>query len=192
MKNALVQVLIYALLLLAGYQLGRYLTKKHYEKQIDEIVTIYTGEDKSDIVYGAAEGLELNSENAVIVDVEGNNADISVLSAPKNLCARFSATGCRPCIDTMTSALQAFAAENPDWHINLLIDNIPLRDMYVLSKEFGKSFSLYSADRVSAELGNEVSPVIFRVSPEGRVFRHFTCSPDAPERTRAYVATAAL
>lgn len=186
MKKFLIQAASIILLLFAGYQIGHLVSKKQFNKELDDIVNIYAEETTED---DYIDGLVLTRNNADISDAEGKRVDISRLAAANNVCARFSASGCRPCIETLTNALQDFTITHPDWHVNLLIDNIPLRDLYVLSKEFGKSFSLYSADNISADLGSQTSPVVFRITPDGTVYRHFKCDPEHPDRTINYVAS---
>ncbi len=188
MKSTIIWIVICVLTLLCGFQLGFMISGKKYEKKLDEVINIYTTDDETaEYTPSFHEGLQLDSTNCKIYDIHGNDIAVGTLSAPKNICARFSATGCRPCIDTLTESLKAFSKSNPDWHINLLIDNIALRDIYVLSKEYGPSFSLYSTDDTNIDLGSSISPIIFCLSPDKKIYRHFTCAPDAPERTKAYV-----
>lgn len=191
MKKYIITGLSCILIASATFFIGRISAQKQYEKKIDDIINIYTGDS-----FGPDEtnydGLILSAENTDIADVYGQNTDISDLGGSKKVCARFSATGCRPCIDTLTEALLAFAEKNPDWHINLLIDNILQRDMYVLSKEFGPSFSLYSTGPAMADTGSDITPVVFRLTEDGKIFRHFTCNPDKPERTQNYTESIAL
>ncbi len=189
MKKNITTILICVLMAVAAFYIGRISLQKHYERKIEEIVNIYYDKsDESDV----APDYDGKIVAIDLCDVYGKKVDIDSISGKRNVCARFSATGCRPCIDTLTDALQAFVESNPDWHVNLLIDNIYQRDMYVLSKEFGPSFSLYSTGASMGDTGSDISPVMFRVTPEGKIFRHFICSPDYPERTYDYVSTIGL
>lgn len=191
MKKSIITIIIAVLFLFAGYQIGHVVSKKKFDKELEEIATLYSEDiDATEDKY--FDGINLNAENADIVDATGKHIDIRELGKPKNICTRFSATGCRPCIDTLTSSLQTFVMEHPQWHVNMIIDDIPLRDLYVLSKEFGPNFSLYSAANVTAELNDGPSPAVFRLSPEGTVYRHFACNPQYPERTKIYVSAIAV
>ena len=190
MKNLILQLLIILCALLLGYQGGKMLTQKECNKRIDEIVTLYTSDDDDESGKSAVnlfEGMVLSDSCGYLVNAANEKVNIKSLPTAKNVFARYSATGCRPCIETLLGTLRTFADQNPDWHVNLLIDNIPLRDLYVLSKEFGSNFTLYSTENFNVGLGSEVSPVMFRISPSGRIYRHFTCVSDMPELTRAYV-----
>ncbi len=191
MKRHILSYIVCILIASTAFFIGRISTQKQYEKKIDEIINIYTG-DSVEPEVSNYDVTVLSSENADIADVYGKQTDILSIAGPKKVFARFSATGCRPCIDTLTDALLKFSAENPDWHINLLIDNILQRDMYVLSKEFGPSFSLYSTGSAMADTGSDISPVMFRLTEDGKIFRHFTCSPDHPERTLNYTECISL
>lgn len=195
MKTTVLKVIICLLLMLAAFQLGYLLAKQRYVKEINSIVEMYAGEvpEEEPVAFvNQCEGLLLDSASFDIRDVNGAVVDYKDLAGDKSLCARFSASGCRPCTDNLIANLKEFAHVHPDWHINLLIDGMPLRDMYVYSKEFGPTFSLYSADNIRHDFGSRVSPVIFRVNREGRLYRHFTCSPGAPERTAAYMSSVLL
>lgn len=189
MKNALIQIGIILLAALCGYQADNIITEKEYNKKIEEIITIYTddeAEQPATNYVNVYEGMDIAENSGFITDANGKSYNLQTLSGPKTICARFSANGCRPCIDTLTEALKDFASANPDWRINLLIDNVPLRDLFVMSKEFGSGFTLYSAANMPY-IGNETNPVMFRVSQDGKIYRHFTCASDMPERTRTYV-----
>lgn len=191
MKKYIIPGLTYILIASAAFFIGRISVQKQYEKKIDDIINIYAGDalETDETIY---DGQTLSTENTDIADVYGHTADIHNLSGDKNVCARFSATGCRPCIDTLTETLLEFAQSNPEWRINILIDNILQRDLYVLSKELGPSFSLYSTGPAMADTGSDISPVVFRLTEDGKIFRHFTCSPNKPERTRNYIESIAL
>lgn len=189
MKKALVYTAVGILIFILGYQTGQLMMKKDCDRKLEEVVNIYTSADISseDSAAGSAfDGLDISSDT--LLDCTGKAVAVSSLPGGKCIYAEYSNTGCRPCIDFLTAQLREFAARNPDWHICLIVDAIPVRDLYVLSKEFGPSFTLYSSERLETDLGSEVSPVMFRLDKDGKVFRHFTCSPDDHGRTADYIS----
>ena len=183
----LYQIIGALLVALAAFQIGRISAKKDCERRIDEVVAIYSAEEADAVT--SFDKVVLAPDSAVLLSPTGEKIPLRVLASPRNVTARYSATGCPLCIDVLLEELRKFTTTHPEWHINLLIDNMPPRDLYVFSKEFDSSFSLYSADALSVDLGSDISPVVFRVDKDGGVYRHFTCSSDAPELTERYVAT---
>ena len=191
MKKTLVYTAVGILIFILGYQTGHFVTKKNCDRKLEEVVNIYTSSDISaednDGTSGSIfDGLDISGDT--LLDCTGKTVAVSSLPGGKCIYAEYSNTGCRPCIDFLTAQLREFAAQNPDWHISLIVDAIPVRDLYVLSKEFGPSFTLYSSERLETDLGSEVSPVMFRLDKNGKVFRHFTCSPDDHGRTADYIS----
>lgn len=195
MKKNLFYSIIAVLLCSAAFCIGCVYTTQKYKKEVEGIINMYASDEYEDAMQMQEkiyDGLILDNNNMPISDTRGNEIDISTLGGSKSIIARFSATGCPPCINTLLESLQTFAEKNPTWHINLLIDNIALRDLFVMSKEYGPSFSLYSTTESAVDTGSSISPVVFRITPEGKIFRHFTCNPNYPEYTFNYAESISL
>ncbi len=129
------------------------------------------------------------SNNEKILDYKGESISPASISGENTLVARFSTSACRPCVNALTASLNKFAAAHPDWHIVLMLKNIQLRDLYVIAPDFGPQFSLYACDSLAADFDNADTPVLFQLSPEGRIQNHFTCKYGNYDRTDRYLDT---
>lgn len=187
MKKTALYILIVVLVFVLGWQLGRMPAGEKQALPVGATEAAANDFDDEAETSAELEGMLLPSDSIELKDYSGNRVPLDSLIAAGGLIARYSANGCRPCINSLTEALKAYAAENPDSTVWLLIKDIMPRDLYVKSSEYNAQFRLLSCDYMPLDFNDAETPVMFRLDGQGRVRAHFTCRYGAPERNRQYL-----
>lgn len=189
MKHKALLIIGGLLLFCLGLQVGRYTTTRAQESKnaSNELPSALTDDETE--ISTECNGTVLNYDSLNIVNYKGEPIPISALQSSKTLIARYSATACRPCLNALSTSLHNFADSNPDWKIILLISRIQLRDLYVMSREFGPSFELLACNTIPIDFDNGDTPVIFRIGEDNVVYDHFTCRYGDYKRTDNYLSS---
>lgn len=178
-------IIIGALLLLAvGYQTA-VIVNRHSATETPE-ETLDEPEDLEAYISNIYEGMEIDADSTFVSDYKGTPVALSDMAGPRQVIARISTEGCRPCIDALLTSLRDFSVSNPDWRINVIIKGAPLRDLFVFGKEYGNRFRFYSADRLPTDYEDASAPTVFMIE-NGHVKHHFTCRYGDEQRTKDYV-----
>lgn len=188
MKKTITLIIAGILLFCLGFQVSE-LREKHAEKNQAEAEIEPTTADDIDIEAEISAEFEgaLLTDSVSIVNYKGERIDLSTLSGDSVLVARFSTSACRPCVNALTASLQRFTQSHPDRRVIILLKNVQLRDLYVMSPDFVPQFSLYACDQLPIDFENANTPVLFKVSSDGKVTDHFTCRYGDYERTDKYL-----
>lgn len=191
MKRFITLLLAGALLFCLGFQVAE--LRKPTAEHVPTSAAAQMGEATAHVDDEAEISAECNGmaigDTVRILGYKGESISPASISGEKILVARFSASACRPCVNALTASLNKFASTHPDWHIVLMLKNIQLRDLYVMAPDFGPQFSLYACDSLAADFDNADTPVLFQLSPEGRIQNHFTCKYGNYDRTDRYLDT---
>lgn len=194
MKRIVIYIVAGGLLFFAGYQTANILNKKRFQMEAYESVAEALTSDadtpsEEEAAAEAMNGTPLAADSVAGTDHTGASVAWAHLAREGfTTVARVSATGCRPCVDALTSALKQMATSNPSRKVALLIKNLPARDVYVLSKEFGPQFKLVLADKLPTDFGDGSTPYMFQLT-DGRVADAFVCSYGDAARTANHVAS---
>lgn len=185
MKRFITLLLAGALLFCLGFQVAE--LRKPTAEHVPTSAAAQMGEATAHVDDEAEISAECNGmaigDTVRILGYKGESISPASISGEKILVARFSASACRPCVNALTASLNKFASTHPDWHIVLMLKNIQLRDLYVMAPDFGPQFSLYACDVLPVDFDNADTPVLFRVSDDGRIRDHFTCRYGSYDRT---------
>lgn len=193
MKNTILLIIAFVLVFLAGFQVGRLTVKPEEEtrtvavEQAQSVDEEDPGEydDYEAYMSNKYEGMRLEG-GATAKDYKGRDIRLDTIGGNKTLFARYSSSGCRPCIDGLIEPLKKYGAEHPDWRIVVLIKGIALRDVYVQNKEMRDNFLLLSTDRLPMDFNEADTPYAFQIV-DGKIKNHFLCRYGEPERTEDYV-----
>lgn len=191
MKKGIYIAIIIALIGLACFQLGRITAPRASLQTNDNLspydeIELYDGEDFEAFVSDKFTGMTIDPALWEAVDHKGRTVSLDSLGGDSTIFARYSASGCRPCIDALLAALKLKAEVNSGYKFVLLIKNIPLRDLYVLNAEYGQQFKLLSCDNLPIDFNSAETPVAFRINNH-TISEHFTCRYGYHERTNKYI-----
>ncbi|MDE6042479.1 MAG: hypothetical protein K2G07_02905 [Muribaculaceae bacterium] len=183
MKRTLSIIAAAVLLLLLGYQLGRWQGRSADsaatpEQEAEAI-------DEEALTSAECEGASLDS--IYFTDYKGERVAASAYAGDGTIIARFSTSACRPCVNALTASLMRHAAAHPAQRYLILLKNIEARDLYVLQPDFGPQFALLSCDSLPVDFNDGETPVLFQLDDNGRVYNHFTCRYGDYDRTDRYL-----
>lgn len=191
MKTKILYVVAFLLVLAAGFQIGRLSMRGEAStapaEQTAAVAEEEEEEDYDDFeayISNKYEGMDITG--AEVFDYKGNPVSLASLTSPTTIFARYSNSGCRPCIDALLDALATSVAANPKLKVVILVKNMAMRDIYVYDKDLGENYSVYSADRLPLDFNQGETPYSFRVV-DGKIKDHFTCRYGEPERTTDYI-----
>lgn len=136
MKKVFLYFVITVLIFCLGWQTSRLFNRQNSQGVLEKSMqhSIQSYDDEAEIS-AELNGILLDPDSTILLDYQGRRVPVDSLIAISGIIARYSATGCRPCINSLTESLQQYAAENPDSTIWVLIKNIALRDLYVMAPE---------------------------------------------------------
>lgn len=191
MKKGIYIAIIIVLIGLACFQLGRLSAPWGVAQAKDNLnpyeeIEMYDGDDFEAFVSDKFRGMTVDPALWQAVDYKGRTVSLDSLGGDSTIFARYSASGCRPCIDALLDALKHKAEDNPGYNFVLLIKNIPLRDLYVLNAEYGQQFKLLACDKLPIDFNSAETPVAFRINNH-TISEHFTCRYGYHERTNKYI-----
>lgn len=191
MKKGIYLAIIIVLVGLACFQLGRLSAPRNAEQtkptvNLYDEIELYDGDDFEAFVSNKFTGMTVEPALWQAVDHKGRTVGLDSLGGDSTIFARYSASGCRPCIDALLGALKHKAEVDSGYKFVLLIKNIPLRDLYVLSAEYGPQYKLLSCDKLPIDFNSAETPVAFRINNHA-ISEHFTCRYGNHERTNNYI-----
>lgn len=189
MKNKVLFIIIFVLVFIAGLQIGRMTVKcpdcaemALVEDAEDELAN---QDDPEAYISNKFEGMAA-SEGFMAEDYKGREISLDSLGGDKTLFVRYSSTGCRPCIDALMGAVKTALAANPAWRCVVIIKGSPMRELYVLGKEYGDRYLFLTADRLPVDFRDSEAPMAFQII-DGKVVNHFTCRYGDEQRTQNYI-----
>lgn len=188
MKRILLQMLTAVLLVALGFQIGRMTcSPEHVRDSASSAADSAPAIDEEALTSWECNGTRIDNGTTAILNYKGENAGADVLRGDSIVIARFSASSCKPCVNALTASLRKFADTHPERHIVLLLKGVALRDLYVMAPQFGPQFTLLSCDSLGTDFDGAETPVVFRLSADGRVRDHFTCRYGDYARTDLYL-----
>lgn len=197
MKQAALYIFIIGMILLVGFQIGRifsgngshaYQPDNAFIEAPHEMLwaDAHLYDDFEAHVSNHFLGMKVDS-NFTAFDYKGNPVILSTLANKNTIFARYSNSGCRPCIETLLTALKSKAEISKTAHIILIIKGISPRDLFVSEAEFGPFFSLLAAEQLPIDFNSAETPVVFTVENQ-KINKHFTCRFADAERTHNYIS----
>lgn len=178
MKRILYILAVVALAGLAVWQIVK-IAQTHNKVPAQEQMPALSGQDIEGIVHDelseAYNGIPLNIGAISLNDFRGDTLSLAEVLGDNSggtLVARYSASGCRPCIEKTMEMLMEHGVENPSDSIIVLIAGCPPRDLNVFAAQYGRRFRFYGADSFPLDFDGGISPVVFRLGPDGIVSDH--------------------
>lgn len=190
MKQFILMALAAVLLVALGFQTGRIVERRNAAPAAaEEHSTPAAAINEEEETSMECNGTLFTAENAKILNYKGEEVALGSLAGDSTVIARFSSTACRPCLDALASSVKAFAAEHPGKRVAMIVRNMGLRDLFVLSKDFGPNVNFYACDTLPVDFDNGDTPALFQLKENGRVYNHFTCRYGDYGRTDRYLAS---
>ncbi len=179
MKKTLFIVAVIALIAIAVWQLSMLCSNKESKPEVAEEESI-TALDiiamEHDAISEALEGVPLNTSAITITDFRGNPLSLSdAIGAGKSaLIARFSATGCRPCVERLMAGLEDFCNSHPDSDTTVIVvaASVYARDLNVFEAQYSRKMRFFGAEEFPLDFGEAISPYSFFVDDKGVISEH--------------------
>lgn len=175
MKKILYTAAVAVLVIFLIIQIVSVIKGRHYDDTliINQNNVNFTIEDvvEQEISYFIEE-IPINTDAILICDFRGDSIPLSnaIGKGNKAHLVRFSATGCRPCIQHIMEDLIVYGNNNPTDTIIVIIANVFHRDLNVFSAQYNRRFLFYSADILPIDYYS--SPYIVDVEKNGTLSNH--------------------
>ena len=189
MKRAFLYLAIAVLLGTAVWKAFSLSKMSDYDDDTFEQANIFYDDFDADAISKLLIGLKVDSSET-IENYKKERFSIGEIASSYDVIARFSATGCRPCIDTLMDRVMKLHSKKKHYKIEVIIGNMPHRDLYVNSQQYKNEISFFKADSLSFDLADHVeSPYVFQLDKDGKILNHFVCRYGDTEELDKYMET---